>query len=215
MVVWLDRLTAITKQVCRVETPAGYGTGFIGKHLVRTLTERGHAVRAVTRGLSSAQIALAGLPVELVQGDLANPAFLDRALDGIEVVYHLAKAVGDKWDDYYRQDVLVTKNIAERAQAKGVRRFIYTGTIDSFYSARASDVITGDTPLDPNIATRNHYARSKATCEALLLEMHRQGGFPVVIFRLHVATLTPPVVTLVLRAVTSLPASLHSASPWV
>lgn len=159
------------------------GTGFIGRHLVRALTGRGLGVRVVTRGMTAAQSALAGLPVELVQGDIADPLFMDRALEGIQVVYDLAKALGNKWDDYYKHDVLVTQNIAERALAKGIRRFIYTGTIDSYYSAKAADVITGDTPLDSNIRTRNHYARSKATCEALLMDLHKRKGFPVVIFR--------------------------------
>lgn len=159
------------------------GTGFIGRHLVRALTKRGLGVRAITRGMASAQVALAGLPVELIQGDIANPSFMDSALEGIQVVYDLAKAVGNKWDDYYRQDVLVTQNIAERALARGVRRFIYTGTIDSYYSAKATDIITGDTSLDSHFRTRNHYARSKATCEALLQDLHKQKGLPVVIFR--------------------------------
>jgi nucleoside-diphosphate-sugar epimerase/predicted dehydrogenase len=159
------------------------GTGFIGKYLVKKLTEQGHGVRVVTRGISAGNIGLAGLPVELIQGDIAEAAFMDKALEGIEVVYDLAKAAGSKWEDYYKNDVLVTKNIAERAQAHGVKQFIYTGTIDSYYSADANSVITADTPLDQKMKNRNLYAKSKATCEALLLDMHKQSGFPVTIFR--------------------------------
>jgi predicted dehydrogenase/nucleoside-diphosphate-sugar epimerase len=159
------------------------GTGFIGQHLVRSLTKRGLGVRVITRGMTSAQVGLAGLPVELVQGDIADPGFMDKALEGIEVVYDLAKAVGEKWEDYYRQDVLVTQNIAERVLAKGIKRLIYTGTIDSYYSAKATDIITGDTELDTKSMTRNNYARSKAACEALLMDMHKLKGLPVVIFR--------------------------------
>lgn len=159
------------------------GTGFIGRYLVKKLTEQGHGVRVVTRGISAGNIGLAGLPVELIQGDIAEAAFMDKALDGIEVVYDLAKAAGSKWEDYYKNDVLVTKNIAERAQARGVKQFIYTGTIDSYYSADANAVITADTPLDQNMKNRNLYAKSKAACEALLLDMYQQSGFPVTIFR--------------------------------
>lgn len=159
------------------------GTGFIGKYLVRKLTEQGHGVRVVTRGMSAGNIGLAGLPVELIQGDIADATFMDKALSGIEVVYDLAKATGSKWDDYYKNDVLVTKNIAESAKKHGVKQFIYTGTIDSYYSADASSVITADTPLDQKMKNRNLYAKSKATCEALLLDMYGQSGFPVTIFR--------------------------------
>jgi nucleoside-diphosphate-sugar epimerase/predicted dehydrogenase len=159
------------------------GTGFIGRYLVHALVGRGLGVRVATRDLSSAEIALAGLPVELVQGDPADSSFVDAALENIDVVYDLARAAGNNWEDYYRRDVLVTKNLAERALAKGVKRFVYTGTIASYYSAKANNVITSDTPLDPKIHIRNHYARSKAACEALLMDLHRAHGFPVVIFR--------------------------------
>ena len=159
------------------------GTGFIGRYLVKALTEKGLGVRVVTRGLGSGNIALKGLPVELIQGDMASADFMDEALKGIDVVYHLAKAEGDNWDDYYKNDVLVTKNIAERAVASGVKRFIYTGTIDSYYSADANEVINMDTPVDPQIESRNHYARSKATCEALLTGLSKDKGLPLVIFR--------------------------------
>lgn len=159
------------------------GTGFIGKYLVKQLVEAGHGVRVVTRGMSAGNIGLAGLHVELIQGDIADATFMDKALDGIDVVYDLAKAAGSKWDDYYVNDVLVRKNIAERAQKAGVKQFIYTGTIDSYYSANAKEVITGDTPLDKNMKNRNLYAKSKATCEALLMDMHKNLGLPVTIFR--------------------------------
>lgn len=159
------------------------GTGFIGLYLVKALIKRGLGVRVVTRGMGSGQIALAGLPAELVQGDLANPDFMDKTLQGIEVIYHLAKTDGKKWDDYYKNDVLVTQNIANRALANGVKRFIYTGTIDSYYSANPNDVITSDTPLDRKIATRNHYARSKAACEDLLMRLYKEKNLPLVIFR--------------------------------
>jgi predicted dehydrogenase/nucleoside-diphosphate-sugar epimerase len=159
------------------------GTGYIGQYLVKALIKRGLGVRVVTRGMGAGQIALAGLPVDLIQGDLTNPDFMDMALQGIEVVYHLTKTDGKKWDDYYKNDILVTQNIATRALAKGVKRFIYTGTIDSYYSANPNDVITSDTPLDPKIATRNHYARSKAACEDLLMRLHKEKNLPLVIFR--------------------------------
>jgi len=159
------------------------GTGFIGKRLVKALADRGVGVRVLSRSIAAARIALSGLPVDLVQGGHDDRAALDRALEGIDVVYHLAKATGQRWDEYLSGDVEPTRILAEAALAHGVKRFIYTGTIDSYYSADAGDVIDADTPLDAAIARRNLYARSKAACEALLQKMHAERGLPLVIFR--------------------------------
>lgn len=159
------------------------GTGFIGKRLVRALLAKGQVVRVLSRSKASAQYELEGLPVDVAEGALDDAAAVGRALEGIEVVYHLAKAVGQRWQDYVDNDVNPTRVLAEAALAAGVRRFIYTGTIDSYDSASDSKVIDGNTPLDPAIHRRNLYARSKAACEALLLDLHRKRGLPLVIFR--------------------------------
>ena len=159
------------------------GTGFIGKRLVKALVARGVGVRVLSRSIASAQLELGGLGADIVQGTHDDPAALGRALQGIDVVYHLAKALGQRWDDYVKNDVEPTRVLAEAALAHGVRRFIYTGTIDSHYSAEAGDVIDSDTPLDARIEHRNLYARSKAACEVLLMQMHKERGLPLVIFR--------------------------------
>ncbi len=159
------------------------GTGFIGRRLVAALAKRGVGVRVLSRGIASARLALSGLPVEVMQGSHGDRVALDRALDGIETVYHLAKATGKRWDDYVSGDIEPTRVLAEAALAHGVKRFIYTGTIDSHDSADASDVIDSDTPLDARMPHRNLYARSKAACEALLQAMHKAQGLPLVVFR--------------------------------
>ena len=159
------------------------GTGFIGRRLVERLAGAGVGVRVLTRSLSSARIDLAGLDVELMQGSHRDPAVLDRALDGIDTIYHLAKAEGQRWQQYVDNDVLPTRLLGELAIKHGVKRFIYTGTIDSYASADPNVVITGDTQVDPAISTRNLYARSKAACEAALQELSRTAGLPLVIFR--------------------------------
>lgn len=159
------------------------GTGFIGRRLVKLLAGRGVGVRVLSRGLGAAKLALAGLPAEVMAGSHDDRAVLAKALDGIAVVYHLAKASGKRWDDYVRDDIEPTRALAVAALAHGVKRFIYTGTIDSYDSADPRATIDSDTPLDPRIETRNLYARSKAACEALLLQMHRERGLPLVIFR--------------------------------
>ena len=137
----------------------------------------------MTRNLPAARIELAGLNVDIVQGSHSRAEDLMAALAGIRIVYHLAKTEGKRWDDYVRGDVEPTRALALASIAVGVERFIYTGTIDSFDSADPRKIIATDTPLDPAIATRNLYARSKAACEALLTDLASTRGLPLVVAR--------------------------------
>ena len=159
------------------------GTGFIGRRLVRRLSEAGHAVRVLTRNPQAAAMELEGLDVELLAGSHADPDCARRALDGIRVAYHLAKCEGKRWKDYLQGDVEPTRVLAEAALAAGVKRFVYTGTIASYASANPDEVIDNRTPVDPAIRRRGLYARSKAACEALLQALQRERGLPLVILR--------------------------------
>jgi nucleoside-diphosphate-sugar epimerase/predicted dehydrogenase len=159
------------------------GTGFIGKRLVHELVEAGYRVRVLSRNAASARAELTDPRVEILQGWHGDPAVARKCLEGVDVVFHLAKAAGERWEDYVANDVEPTKVLAEAAVECGVSRFIYTGTIDSYHSADARTTIGADTPLDPRIASRNLYARSKAACEALLLDMRARRGLPLVILR--------------------------------
>jgi nucleoside-diphosphate-sugar epimerase len=158
-------------------------TGFIGRRLVGKLVEKGIAVRVLSRSRNSAAIAFAGMPVEIIGGFHGDPKIAARALEGIETVYHLAKCDGQKWDDYVHGDIEPTRVLAEQALAAGVKRFIYTGTIDSYDSAKRGQRITGETKLDPGIKRRNLYARSKAACEALLRQLGQEKGLPLIVMR--------------------------------
>lgn len=159
------------------------GTGFIGKRLVRALRRAGWQVRVLSRSRASAEVELEDDSVEVVEGGHGDARILDAALDGVDVVFHLAKALGKRWDDYVRNDIEPTRQLAEAAMRHGVKRFVYTGTIDSYHSADPSAVIDGSTGVDRHIESRNLYARSKAACEALLTGLHRDRGLPLVIFR--------------------------------
>ncbi|AXB79725.1 NAD(P)-dependent oxidoreductase [Novosphingobium sp. P6W] len=162
------------------------GTGFVGRHLVTRLAECGRRPRVLTRDPQAAQAALASDLVELVGGSYRDAAALDAAMDGVDAVYHLAKGEGRNWQEYLDNDVVPTRQVAEAALRRGVGRFIYVGSIDSYASGNAADRIDGSTGLDPRIDRRNHYARSKAVCEEMLLTMARERGLPLVILRLGI-----------------------------
>ena len=159
------------------------GTGFIGRRLVRMLIDRRHGVRVLTRNMRAAALEFEGLDVDLMMGSHGDEACAARALEGIKVVYHLAKCEGKRWQDYVDGDIAPTAVLASAAVTAGVERFIYTGTISSYASDDPRDVIDNRTPVDPASERRGHYARSKAACEALLQTMQRERGLPLVIVR--------------------------------
>ncbi len=162
------------------------GTGFVGQHLIAWLSESGRVSRVLTRSPQTAQLGPRCQQIELIKGSYRDPAALDVAMDGVDAVYHLAKGEGANWQEYLENDVEPTRRVAEAALRQRVRRFIYVGSIDPYASASAADRIDGSTTLDPCIDGRNHYARSKAACERLLLEMARDKGLPLVIMRLGI-----------------------------
>jgi len=158
-------------------------TGFIGRELAQQLVERGHRVRVLVRNPGR----LPGDPwvhqVEVVQGDIGNPADLAAAVQGIRFVQHLARPLVKTWEEFLEHEVEATRKVALACLDAQVQRLIYTSTIDCYYAARRDVVITEQTPLDPAIGWRNYYAQSKALSEQVLGQLARERKLPVVIVR--------------------------------
>src|SRR5271169_2063715 len=97
-------------------------TGFVGSHVARVLAEQGAELRLLVRaGSNLANIE--GLKAERVIGDLRDPASIEKAMAGCEVVFHLA-ADYRLWvrdpDEMYRANVEGTKAILNAARKNGV-----------------------------------------------------------------------------------------------
>ena len=159
------------------------GAGFIGRRLIPKLLEEGHSVRAVSRSASAMLEDMDSDRIEVVRGDIRSTGDLGRILDGIDHVFHLATSGSKTWDQYCEREIQPARALAEACLVHGVRRLIYTGTIDSYYAGGKLETITEDTPLDARIRRRNYYARAKAAVENLLLTMHSRDGLPLVIVR--------------------------------
>lgn len=159
------------------------GAGFIGRELIRQLLAAGYCVRTMMRGSGGLLEEFDSDRLEIIRGDMGIEADIKAALQGIEFVYHLATTEAKTWADCLHNVIEPTRLVVEACLAAGIKRLIYTGTIDSYYAGATAGIITEQTPLDPNIDRRNYYARAKAASESILMDMHRTKQLPVVIVR--------------------------------
>src|SRR5262245_54868655 len=157
------------------------GTGFVGAHVVRALLAGGRAVRCLARP-GSRRDNLAGLPVEIVEGDLCDPASLGRALGGVATLYHVA-ADYRLWcrdpQDLYRANVGGTENVLAAAAAAGVERIVYTSSVAALGLTADGSPANEETPVLRD-AIVGHYKKSKYDAERVALSW-AQRGLPVVI----------------------------------
>lgn len=157
-------------------------SGFIGKKLLLALIDQGTPVRAMVRNPSS----LVGVPdaenCEVIVGDFRDAEIIDQALQGVESVVHLAVAHGNSLQDYLTKDSDPTVEFAKKCQERGIKKFVYTGTIDSLPLAHKTQIKESD-GVDKKLSRRNNYGHSKAITEKKLLAMYSSEQFPVVIVR--------------------------------
>jgi dihydroflavonol-4-reductase len=152
-------------------------SGFLGWHIARVLAERGHRVRALCRPASQ----LRELDVERIDGDLRDPDSLRRAVEGCELVFHVA-ADYRLWSkhpgDLYSSNVDGTRNVLDAAARAKVERVVYTSTVGCIGMPAGRN---GDEQTPVSIdAMVGHYKRSKWLAEQVTLEK-AAVGLPVVI----------------------------------
>jgi dihydroflavonol-4-reductase len=150
-------------------------TGHVGNVLVRMLLEQGEPVRALVRSGRNSD-ALEGLNVVITKGDILDAASLRSAMQGVEVVYHLAAKISiDPGSDQEveRVNIVGTRNVLREARAAGVRRLVY---VSSVYALRApvEGVMDETCPFDLSSA-RGVYDRSKAAASLEALKAATSG----------------------------------------
>jgi nucleoside-diphosphate-sugar epimerase len=121
--------------------------------------------------------------VELAKGDFADANAVSAALEGIEYVYHLARGNGKTWEDYLKTDVEPTRKVAELCLEHGVKRLFYASSIAIYYAGNGAGTITEATKPHEGMLRVAPYPRSKVENERILLQLQREKGLPVVIFR--------------------------------
>jgi NADH dehydrogenase len=104
------------------------GTGFVGPHVVHALRAKETPVRALVRDPARAT-RLAAWGVELVTGDVTDPATLRAACEGVDAVVHLVAIIKGRPADFERVMSEGTRNVVAAAQEAGVRRFVLASAL--------------------------------------------------------------------------------------
>ena len=158
-------------------------TGFVGKTVAKTLVQGGITVRAAVHR-SIAESHLTGLDAVAV-GDLSATTDWAAALKDIDVVVHLAgrahvlkEDATDPLAECRRVNRDATLNLARKAAAAGVKRFVFVSTVKVNGEGREAPYTTLDLPHP-----RDAYAVSKWEAEQGLHEIAVQTGLEVVILR--------------------------------
>ncbi len=158
------------------------GTGFVGSHIVHTLTAAGHTARVLHRA-SSRLDALDGAAFESAPGDILDGDSLRAACDGCDWVFHVA-AVADYWradvSRMMKANVDGTRLVLEAARAAGVRRVVFTS------SAAAVGIRPDGQPADESVPfnlppERFPYGYSKVLAEQVAQEAVAAGQDVVIV----------------------------------
>jgi len=164
--------------------------GFIGSHLVEALVAEGHRVRAfVHYNAAGSWHNLEKLPaeirssIEVVAGDIADPFFVDGAVKGCDVVFHLAALIGIPYSyiapqAYISTNVSGTLNVLQACRRHDVGRLVHTSTSETYGSAQYVP-IDEDHPL----VGQSPYSASKIGADKLVESYWRSFNLPVCIIR--------------------------------
>lgn len=120
-------------------------TGYIGGRLLRALRDRGERVRCMARRPDEVRARVGG-NVEVVRGDVLDPASLTSALIGVHTAYYLIHAMATP-RDFAKEECEGAQNFARAARDAGVQRIIYLGGLGT------------DEGLSPHLASRHQVGR--------------------------------------------------------
>lgn len=127
------------------------GTGFIGSHLADELLARGYHVRCLVRNTSKTAW-LEGKPFEFVQGTLFDTEVLAKAVEGVDVIFHVAGLTAARTkQEFYQGNAVGTANLlAAAAGSKTLKKFVH---------------VSSETAVGPS--TKNHPVDESSPCRPL------------------------------------------------
>ncbi len=141
------------------------GGGFLGRHLIHRLIERGCKVRVPTRRRERVKDLLVLPNVEVIEADIHDPAELEKVLDGMDAAINLVGILHGSRKDFVRAHVKLPHKLLEACRHRGVPRLVQVSALGA----------------DP--ASASFYQHSKGEGERLLMEPGRRHDIDITLFR--------------------------------
>jgi predicted dehydrogenase/nucleoside-diphosphate-sugar epimerase len=158
------------------------GSGFVGRALVKRLREAGEPLRLLLR--RPPQEPPPG-DLQLVYGDLGNPAVADRAVQGMDIVFHLGAAMKGGPFEFQSGTIWGTRNIVDACARHGVRKLVYVSSMSVLDHAGhvPGTPVTENSPYEPHADQRGLYTQTKLEAEQAVLEAAAANRIEAVILR--------------------------------
>lgn len=158
--------------------------GWLGSELTERILEQGNSIRAFvlfsSKRLDKLKVKYGNL-LEVVEGDICNKNDVDKCLEGIEVVYHLAAKVhslpknkADE-DQFFKINTEATEQLFELCLNHKVKRVVFYSSVSVY--GESEEVIDVNTSKNPVTA----YAKSKLIAEEVGLRLFKEKGLPITI----------------------------------
>lgn len=157
-------------------------TGFVGSAVVKVLLEQGHEVRVLVRK-DSVRTNIAGLDLEVIEGNLTDVSSLETCVKGVDCVFHVA-ADYRLWvpdpDRMHATNVDATKNLMQLCLKYSVKKIVYTSSVATLGLNADGSSANEDTPASYEDMI-GPYKQSKYLAEQEVLKLVKEQGLPATI----------------------------------
>jgi 2-alkyl-3-oxoalkanoate reductase len=158
--------------------------GQLGRAFVNRLIKEEEFVRLFVRRLPPLEI-LNHPQVEVVLGDLGDPAAVDRALQGATAVFHMGAAMSGDWAAHEAATITGTRNVVEACLKYHVPKMVYLSSLSviDWTGHPANQPVTESATLEPSPQKRGYYTQAKLEAERIVRAAAQERRLAAVILR--------------------------------